>query len=109
LRGASDGVVPTGHDAHVARTFALSHRRLDPGGPVDVLAQRLLARTSFFAPGEPIPRDLLVATLRLEAQDPSALMEAEEALERAYRSRTRGGGERRPDPDAPAGSSLRAR
>jgi tetratricopeptide (TPR) repeat protein len=59
----------------------LSYERLDSEDRVDALAQRLLARASYFAPGEPIPRDLLAATLRLSGEV-SARLEAEEALGR---------------------------
>jgi hypothetical protein len=43
----------TAHERHVARTFALSHERLDPQDPTDTLAQALLASSACFAPGEP--------------------------------------------------------
>ena len=54
---------PTGHDASLTRTFALSYERLDPASPTDLLARALLARAALLAPGEPIPRPLLLATL----------------------------------------------
>jgi tetratricopeptide (TPR) repeat protein len=57
------GISPTQHAQHVARTFVLSYDRLDPADPADALALALLGRASYFAPGEPIPRDLLRATL----------------------------------------------
>lgn len=62
LQGRGSDVSPTGHDRHVARTFALSYERLDASDPVDGLARLLLARAAFFAAGEPIPRSLLLAT-----------------------------------------------
>lgn len=80
LRGERIDFIPTRHDAHVARTFALSYERLDAGDRVDALAQRLLARAAYSAPGEPIPRDLLVATLGREAS--ATPVDAEEALGR---------------------------
>ncbi|MEM7534237.1 MAG: tetratricopeptide repeat protein [Chloroflexota bacterium] len=58
-----DGYSPTEHDLHVGRTFDLSWQRLDPESKVDNLARRLLARAAFFAPNEPIPRTLLLATI----------------------------------------------
>jgi tetratricopeptide (TPR) repeat protein len=79
LQGERAGLIPTSHEAHVARTFALSYERLDSEDRVDALAQRMLARASYFAPGEPIPRGLLLATLGL-ADDSSAGLTAEEAL-----------------------------
>ncbi len=80
LQGERIGNLPTGHAAHVARTFALSYKRLDSDDQVDALAQRLLARTSYFAHGEPIPRKLLTATLGPEASEKP--IDAEEALGR---------------------------
>ena len=53
----------TGHTQHMARTFALSYKQLDPSNPIDATALRLLARVICFAAGEPIPRDLLRATM----------------------------------------------
>jgi tetratricopeptide (TPR) repeat protein len=57
------GYSPTGHEQHVARTFALSYDRLKPDDATDALALKLLARAACFAPGVPIPRDLLSASL----------------------------------------------
>jgi hypothetical protein len=70
---------PTGHVQHVARTFALSYERLDPEGEVDALALGLLARAARFAPGELIPRGLLLASMAL-AEDEEAALQAEDAL-----------------------------
>ncbi len=51
------------HRRHVGRTFALSYDQLDAAKTVDALALGLLARAACLAPGEPIPRDLLKATM----------------------------------------------
>jgi tetratricopeptide (TPR) repeat protein len=67
---------PTGHVQHVQRTFSLSVERLDPSEPTDCLARALLARAALFAPGELIPRDLLLATVVEDEQN------AEDALVR---------------------------
>ncbi|MEM7538484.1 MAG: tetratricopeptide repeat protein [Chloroflexota bacterium] len=61
--GPADHYSPTQHDLHVGRTFDLSWRKLDSATKVDNLAQKLLARAAFFAPNEPIPRKLLLATV----------------------------------------------
>jgi tetratricopeptide (TPR) repeat protein len=61
LTGHGQEHSPTGHDRHVARTFALSLERLDESAAVDRLALDLLARAACFAPGEPIPAGLLLA------------------------------------------------
>jgi tetratricopeptide (TPR) repeat protein len=66
-------ISPTGHMQQVARTFELSDGKLDASDPIDKLALALLARAAYFAPGEPIPRDLLLATLwqsRTHSTDP---------------------------------------
>jgi tetratricopeptide (TPR) repeat protein len=71
LVGEGAAVSPTGHERHVARTFALSYERLDAAEPVDAMAVALLGRAAYFAPGEPIPRDLLLATLKSSKNVPS--------------------------------------
>ena len=73
---------PTRHEEHVARTFALSYEQLDAADETDALALRLLARAAHFAPGEPIPRDLLKLTLSLAEDDAAAALLAEDALRR---------------------------
>lgn len=54
---------PTGHRNHLDQTFALSLGRLDPSDPIEQLARAVLFRAAWFAPGEPIPSNLLLATL----------------------------------------------
>lgn len=71
---------PTRHVQHVERTFALSYERLDPASPIDALARALLARVAWCAPGEPVPRDLLLATLR--KQHAFNVLQIEDALAR---------------------------
>jgi tetratricopeptide (TPR) repeat protein len=71
---------PTRHDQHIARAFALSYRRLRPEVPTDLLALRLLARAAYFAPGETLPRALLLATVADPDAGPHAL--GEDALTR---------------------------
>lgn len=60
LQGLDLIVSLTNHDLHVGRTFSLSYDRLQPNAPINALAMALLARAAHFAPGEPIPRDLLL-------------------------------------------------
>jgi tetratricopeptide (TPR) repeat protein/DNA-binding XRE family transcriptional regulator len=69
---------PTRHDQHLARAFALSYQRLRPTNPIGALALKLLVRAANLAPGEPIPRALLFATVASPNDDALAL--AEEAL-----------------------------
>ncbi len=59
----------TGHTEHVARTFALSYEQLNSEDPIDATALQLLAHVACFAPGEPIPRDLLRMTMGPEEDD----------------------------------------
>jgi tetratricopeptide (TPR) repeat protein len=72
LKGEDVTRAATNHPLHVGRTFALSYERLDPDDPADSLALALLARAACFAPGEPIPRELLLATLDLAEGDRTA-------------------------------------
>ena len=53
---------PTDHEQHVGQTFGLSYKRLDRRDEADGLALDLLGRASCFAPGQPIPRALLLAS-----------------------------------------------
>jgi tetratricopeptide (TPR) repeat protein len=73
---------PTRHEQHVARTFALSYDRLDPVDPTDAHALALLARTAYFAPGQPIPRRLLLATVAWAVEARDSGLQAEDALRR---------------------------
>jgi tetratricopeptide (TPR) repeat protein len=70
LQGKDVTISPTGHTAHVARTFALSLERLSSEDEVDALARSLLGRAAYFACGEPIPRALLLKTMGSIAEDP---------------------------------------
>jgi tetratricopeptide (TPR) repeat protein len=76
------GMLPTPREQNLARTFALSYERLDPADPIDDSAVKLLARVARFAPGEPIPRGLLISTLDLPDDDPDAMLRAEDGLSR---------------------------
>jgi tetratricopeptide (TPR) repeat protein len=75
---------PTRHEQHVACAFALSYERLDARDTTDALALALLARTAYFAPGEPIPRDVLLATLSQNADNLDTALAREDALQRLY-------------------------
>ena len=69
----------------MARTFALSYERLDPTTPEDNLAQAVLARAAYFAPGEPISCDLLKTTIKeqlVSLDEIEATLQAEDALNR---------------------------
>jgi tetratricopeptide (TPR) repeat protein len=81
LQGRASPHLPTGHEADVRRTFALSFERLNPEDATDALAIALLSRAAYFAPGEPIPRALLLKTVEL-GSDSEASLQAEDALQR---------------------------
>ena len=80
LQGRGSTSLPTGHEGHVGRTFALSLERLDPTDETDVLAVDLLTRAAWFAPGEPIPRPLLLKTVHADSEYMEAALLAEDAL-----------------------------
>jgi tetratricopeptide (TPR) repeat protein len=89
LGGTSAALSPTGHEAHVGRTFALSFERLAPADATDAQAIALLARAACFAAGEPIPRDLLLKSVLGEGEGDgddfmalTSLITAEDALSR---------------------------
>jgi tetratricopeptide (TPR) repeat protein len=82
LRGVDVDFSPTAHALHVGRTFALSYERLDARDPTDALALALLGRAAYFAPGEAIPRDLLLTTLDLEGGDRDEARRAARGLRR---------------------------
>ena len=65
LQGLELDYSPTRHVLDVGRTFTLSFDKLRPDNAVDVVALALLTRAACFAPGAPIPRDLLLATIDL--------------------------------------------
>jgi tetratricopeptide (TPR) repeat protein len=73
---------PTGHVQNVARTFALSFDRLQPADAVDKAALALLALVACLAPGEPIPRQLLVVTLSVPTDETEKTFVAEDAIAR---------------------------
>src|SRR5262249_4779854 len=82
LQGKFAGLSPTSHETNVGRTFALSFEHLNPEDKSDALAMALLARAAWFAPGEPIPRDLLLKTLNWDDGIFEARLQAEDALGR---------------------------
>jgi tetratricopeptide (TPR) repeat protein len=76
------GRSPTGHEQDVARSFALSYGQLDPEAPDDAMALATLSRAAWFAPGEPIPRDLVRLSAGVEEDDDDGLMGFEDGLSR---------------------------
>lgn len=79
LTGAGESLSPTGHEMHVARTFAISYDQLRPDDATDTLASKALANAACMAPSEPIPRALLLLTLKLER---TQSVQGEDALHR---------------------------
>ena len=82
LTGRGTSFSPTGHELHVAKTFALSLGKLNADDSVDELAMHILARTAYFAPGIPIPRDLLLKTVDSSEDNFETTLQIEDALKR---------------------------
>ena len=85
LQGRGSDHSPTAHERNLARTFAFSLEQLDPTDETDAVARQLLERAACFAPGEPIPSSLLIATLQPdkgEERDLLAELLAEDGLSR---------------------------
>ncbi len=76
------GISPTKRTESLARTFALSYERLDTNEPTDALARQALTRMACFAPGQPLPRELLHRTLALPDDDPDASLQFEDVVRR---------------------------
>lgn len=78
------GWSPTGHEQHVAKTFAVALDQLDPADDIGGLARFELRFASRLAPGVPIPRYMLSPTADEMAAEPnvdvSVLEKQEEAL-----------------------------
>ena len=77
-----EGASPTGHEQHVARTFALSYDRLQPTDEIDQMALVTLARAAWFAPGVAIPRALVRASAGVDGADEPAALCFEDGLAR---------------------------
>ncbi|MCO5206948.1 MAG: tetratricopeptide repeat protein [Anaerolineae bacterium] len=81
LRGRGAAQSPTDHELNVVRTFELNYARLSVEDEVNAIALRLLTHAACFASAEPIPRDLLLATVgEAENDDLMARLLAEDAL-----------------------------
>lgn len=83
LQGIDTTYSPTNHLLHVGRTFSLSYQHLNPNQPTDQLARDLLAYAVCLAPGEPIPRELLIAITIEDPNDSTQRRNAGRAIERA--------------------------
>ena len=82
LQGRGVSYSATGHELNVERTFALSYQRLNETDVTDRQALSLLANAACFAPGEPIPGDLLRSTKKQISSDILVELQIEDALER---------------------------
>jgi len=73
----------TGHVQDVGRTFAMSCDALDDDDDTDRMALAALACAAYFAPGEPIPSDILQTVFGLpDEDDPNIAIQYENALTR---------------------------
>lgn len=82
LEGRYSRYSPTGHELHVAQTFAVSYAELNEDDADDKWALALLARIACFAPGEPIEEALLLETVLPRDRDAEAMVSAEKGLYR---------------------------
>lgn len=82
LQGRGTTHSPTGHELHVARTFALNFEQLDAADDTDAIARQLLACAIAFAHGEAIPQNLLLACVQTEPDDLLANLLAMDGLTR---------------------------
>ena len=82
LRGRGSDYSPTGHELDVARTFAINFDYLDITHEVDAMSRQLLVRAACYAPGEPIPRKLLIATVIADEENIDEVLLVEDALVR---------------------------
>ncbi|MCP4417388.1 MAG: hypothetical protein GY805_12255, partial [Chloroflexi bacterium] len=81
LHGRGTTYSPTNHELNIFRTFGLNLEWIDTNHETNAMARHLLMCAAQFAPGEPIPRDLLLATSGHE-DDMLTLLLAEDALSR---------------------------
>jgi tetratricopeptide (TPR) repeat protein len=82
LRGIDAAPSATDHELHVGRTFMVGLARLRLDDPVDVLAQRLLARVGHLAPNTRFPRELLPTLLGIPRDSSDAPRQVTRALRR---------------------------
>ena len=82
LQGRGLSLSPTNHELNVARTFALNITRLDLNDEMDAMTQRLLVAAACFAPGEPIPQELLREIVIGDEEDLMLTLLAEDGLAR---------------------------
>jgi tetratricopeptide (TPR) repeat protein len=71
---------PTGHELDLGHTLFVSYERLEPYESIDSLALALLAHAAFFAPGEPIPHDLVFQCLASLLPEEEPQLAFEDAL-----------------------------
>ena len=82
LQGRGISYSPTGHELSVASTFAINLEQLDSADEIDRVTRRLLAYAAQFAPGEPLPRAILLSTVIDDPFDVMAELTAEDGFER---------------------------
>lgn len=82
LRGRGTDISPTDHELDIARTFAINWEQLTTTDETDAIALKLLTHAAQFAPGEPIPHDLLLSTVVPDETDLLQTLLAEDGLAR---------------------------
>ncbi|MFN8480366.1 MAG: FxSxx-COOH system tetratricopeptide repeat protein [Kouleothrix sp.] len=83
LQGIDTTFSPTNHLLHVGRTFSLSYQLLNPNDPINLIARDILACAVCLAPGEPIPRELLIKIVVADPDDTAQRRSGGRAIERA--------------------------
>ncbi|MBS1966619.1 MAG: tetratricopeptide repeat protein [Chloroflexi bacterium SZAS-1] len=83
LQGIDTTFSPTNHLLHVGRTFSLSYQLLNPKDPINLIARDILACAVCLAPGEPIPRELLIKIVVADPDDTAQRRSGGRAIERA--------------------------
>ncbi len=81
MQGRFTSMSPTGHDWNVSRALSLSYNQLDPTSTIDAMALDLLSCAAYFAPGEALPRELLIDTIITGYDNKNTIM-IEHALRR---------------------------
>ncbi len=82
MHGRGTDFSPTGHELDVARTFAINWDQLKTDDETDAIALKLLSCAAQFAPGESIPRDLLISTVVSDKEDGMQTLLVEDGLAR---------------------------
>ena len=82
LKGYGLTSSPTDHNLNIAGTFAINLAQLDSAEEIEQIAASLLTQAAWFAPGESLPRAILLQTVLENPNEIMAELHAEDALGR---------------------------